>query len=205
LSRKGEPQQIIQQVVNNWGKIDVLVNNARSGIRTTIFEETEESWDLALSVTLKAAFFASQEAIKQMSLTGGGAIVNISSVASDLVCHESPVYHIAKAGINQMTRYLAMHAGEYNIRVNCVAPGFIIQDEHMSRYSDESNMYYKKISEFCHPLGHTGTSNDVADAVLFLCSPQSTFITGQSIVVDGGLTIQEQSSLIFNFDKKRSN
>jgi 3-oxoacyl-[acyl-carrier protein] reductase len=203
LSRKGEPQQIIQQVVNNWGNIDVLVNNARSGIRTSLFEESEESWEQAISVTLKAAFFASQEAIKQMSITGGGAIVNISSVASHLVCKESPVYHIAKAGITQMTRYLAMHAGVYNIRVNCVVPGFIIQDEHMNRYRAESNKHYKKLAEFCHPLGNTGTSNDVADAVLFLCSTQSAFITGQNIVVDGGLTIQEQSNLIFNFDEHK--
>ena len=201
MSRNGEPQQIIQQVVNNWGKIDILVNNARSGVRTTFFEETEESWEQTISVTLKAAFFTSQEAIRQMSRSGGGAIVNISSVAADFIGKDSPVYHIAKAGITQMTRYLAMHAGAYNIRVNCVAPGFIIQDEHMNRYSDESNMHYKKIAEFCHPVGHIGTSNDVADAVIFLCSPQSAFITGQSIVVDGGLTIQEQSNLVFNLDK----
>lgn len=152
-------------------------------------------------MTLKAAFFASQEAIKQMSKNGGGVIINISSVASDLVCQESPAYHVAKAGINQMTRYLAMHAGAYNIRVNSVVPGFIIQDENMNRYSDELNTHYKKIAEFCHPIGHTGTSADVAEAVFFLCSPQSKFITGQSIVVDGGLIIQEHSNLIFNFDK----
>lgn len=200
LSREGNPQHMVQQVVNNWGKIDVLVNNARSGTRVALFEETESTWEAGLAVTLRAAFFASQEAIRLMAKSGGGVIVNISSVASNLACNESPSYHIAKAGLSQMTRYLAMHAGKFLIRINDVTPGFIVQDENMGRYAEESNQEYRRVAEFCHPGGQIGTSDNVADAVLFLCSPQAEFISGQSIVIDGGLTIQEPSCMLLNYE-----
>lgn len=203
LSQKGTPQRMIQQVANKYGKIDILVNNARSGDKTSLFEETENTWDKTLSVTLKGAFFASQEAIQHMSEKRKGVIINIGSVVANYACDQSPSYHIAKAGVTQMTRYLALQAGRYNIRVNCVVPGFIVKDEHKDRFEDEKNIQYRKIAELSHPIGHIGSSDDVADAVIFLCSPQATFITGQELVVDGGLTIQEQSCLLYKYNSQK--
>lgn len=200
LSQKGAPTAMIQKIVEMHGKIDVLVNNARSGKRLGVLEETEETWDLGLSVTLKAAFFAAQEAIQSMSKTGGGSIVNISSIAGFSVCKESPSYHIAKAGMMQMTRYLAVNAGQYGVRVNAVLPGFIVQDEHRDRYNRNDNQNYRDIVEFCHPLGKIGQSDNVARTVLFLCSPEAAFISGECITVDGGVSIQDQSTLLYRFD-----
>lgn len=201
LSKKGAPQEMIRQVVKDFGKLDVLVNNARSGKRVGFWEETDDTWNMGIAVTLKAAFFASQEAIRAMSQKGEGSIVNIGSVASFLVCHESPVYHVAKAGLMHLTRYLAVHGGTYGVRVNAVLPGFIVQDEYVERYERDDNEQYRKTAEFCHPLGNIGKSNDIANFVLFICSPEASFITGQCIALDGGLTIQEQSSLILSFAK----
>lgn len=202
LSQRGTPQAMIQKIVERWGRLDILVNNARSGRRTSLLEEDEDTWEEGISVTLRAAFFASQEAIRVMSQTGGGSIVNISSIVGLLTCHESPIYHIAKAGLLQMTRYLAAHAGIYGVRVNAVLPGFIVKDEYKARYERDDNQRYREIAEFCHPMGHVGGSDDVAKAVLFLCSPETSFISGQCLVVDGGLTLQEQSGLVFRFDRK---
>ncbi|MBI5195203.1 MAG: SDR family oxidoreductase [Nitrospirae bacterium] len=202
LSNKGAPQGMIRQIIKDFGKLDVLVNNARSGERVGFWEETDDTWDKGIAVTLKAAFFASQEAIRAMSQNREGSIVNIGSIASSLVCHESPVYHAAKAGLMHLTRYLAVHGGTYGVRVNAVLPGFIVQDEHVERYERADNEEYRKTAEFCHPIRKVGCSDDIAEAVLFLCSTAASFITGQCIIVDGGLTIQDPSSLLSSFDKK---
>jgi NAD(P)-dependent dehydrogenase (short-subunit alcohol dehydrogenase family) len=202
LSQRGEPQAMIRQSANKYGRLDVLVNNAVSGSkRLELLEEDEDTWDQGMSVTLKATYFASQEAIRVMSQAGGGKIVNISSVAGLLVCSESPHYHIAKAGLLQMTRYLAANAGRYGICVNAVLPGFIVQDEHRERYAGNDNQRYREIAEFCHPLGQVGTSDDIAKAVMFLCSSDASFLTGQCLIVDGGLILQEQSGLVSQFNK----
>lgn len=195
LSQKGQAQMMIQKVCDRFGKIDVLVNNARSGSRRAFLEEDETSWRETLSVTLDAAFFASQEGIRLMSKRGEGSIVNIGSVAAEYVCQESPSYHVAKAGLLQMTRYLAANAGKFGVRVNAVIPGFIVQDQHQERFQHQDNTKYRDLANSCHPIGHTGASSDVVSSVLFLSSENARFITGQTITVDGGLTIQDPFDL----------
>ncbi len=203
LSRKGAARELIEKVVKLYGKIDILINNAKFCEKTNLFTETEETWEKGINVTLKAAFFASQAAIVAMRKAGGGAIVNISSVEAILSGIDSPVYHIAKAGMLQMTRYLAVNAGKYQVRVNAILPGFIVQDESRQKYNATSNSRYRKIAEFCHPGKQIGDSKDIAEVALFLSSSQAKFITGQLLTVDGGLTIQEQSSLLYRFDKEK--
>jgi 3-oxoacyl-[acyl-carrier protein] reductase len=197
LSVKSESQRLVQAVIKKFGKLDLLVNNARAGRRLSFAEETEDNWDLALGVNLRAVFFLAQTAIPFM--TKDAAIINIGSVSGQLVSQESPSYQVSKAGLLHLTRYLAVNSG--GIRVNSVLPGFIVQDEHRHRYdSEEPNQKkYREIAEALHPLGSgPGYSDDIANAVVFLASNEARFITGQSLVVDGGLTIQDPTLLLFS-------
>lgn len=191
LSKAGEPQRMVAEVSKTFRGLDILVNNARAGARGEPLKDTEESWDLALSVGLRAAYFASQRAISAMGSQGGGSIVNIGSVSAFLVSLESAAYHAAKAGLMQLTRYLAAYAGGRHVRVNSVLPGFIVQDEHQKRYLRNDNGAYRDRAEQSHPLKRVGSASDVSEATLFLCSDSASFITGQAIIVDGGFTIQD--------------
>lgn len=196
LSKNGEPHRMVTEVSKKFGRLDILVNNARAGVRRELLEESEDNWDLTMSVGLRAAFFASQQAILLMGANGGGNIVNIGSVAAFLVSLESAAYHATKAGLMQLTKYLAANAGPRKIRVNSVLPGFIVQDEHRERYLRDDNVGYRARAEGCHPLRRVGYANEVADATLFLCSDSARFITGQAIVVDGGFTVQDPWTVI---------
>ena len=191
LSAKGGPQRLVAEVADKFGGLDILVNNARAGIRLEFLRDTEDNWDLTMAVGLRAAYFASLQAIELMGPRGGGCIVNISSVSAILVSHESAAYHAAKAGLMQLTKYLAAQAGHLRVRVNSILPGFIVQDEHQVRYRSPDNATYRAQVEQCHPVKREGRAMDVANAALFLCTSSADFITGQEIVVDGGFTIRD--------------
>jgi len=205
LSKIEQAESMIRDVMRKHGRIDVLVNNARSGTRTESLDENEENWNLSLDVSLKAPLFMSQAFIREHTdNTETACIINISSVAAQKICNESAVYHVAKAGLENLTRYLAVYGGPKGIRVNAVSPGFIVQDEHKGRYLRNDNASYRRIAENCHPLRRIGTSDDVANATLFLCSDHASFITGQVLTVDGGLTIQDQWGLVWNLPRKNN-
>lgn len=201
LVKKNNSVKLVKAVVKKWKRIDILINNIRSREKAPLLEIDEKLWELGLAANLKAPFFCTQEAARSMIKQESGCIVNIGSVEGLLAGYDSPLYHIAKAGLIQMTRYFALHMGKYNIRVNCVIPGKIIKDEHRDRYGREDNSEYRETINNCHPLGFPGSSDDVAAATLFLCSDQARFITGQSLIVDGGLTIQEQSGLLLRYKR----
>ncbi len=197
IGRLGAPEQMIRELSQQFGGIDILVNNARGGTRTQPLEETEENWRQAFDVSLKAPFFASQALIRiARQDVRPRAIVNISSVVAESICGESAAYHLTKAAMENMTRYLAMYGGPYGVRVNAVRPGLVVQDEYRDRYDRWDNAAFRKTAEFCHPLNTVGRSDDIADAVVFLCSAQAAFITGQTLTVDGGLTLQDPYALV---------
>ena len=196
LNLKSESHRLVQAVIGKFGRLDLLVNNARAGRRATLDDETEDNWDLTLGVNLKAVFFLAQATIS--FLPKDASIVNIGSVSGQLVSQEGPSYQVSKAGLIHLTRYLAVNSG--GVRVNSVLPGFIVQDEHRRRYeSDDAHQEkYRLIVDALHPMGGgPGYSDDVADAVIFLASKESRFITGQSLVVDGGLTVQDPTKILF--------
>ena len=205
LSIRSQPKCLIDKILLHFGRLDVLINNARSGKRLSFECETESNWDLAFNVNLKAPFLLAQAAIPHMGING--CIVNISSVSGKFISQESPSYHLSKAALLQLTRYLAVYAGSKGVRVNAVLPGFIVQDEHRERYEslDSKQVEYREIVDFLHPLaGGPGFSDDVASAVRFLVSKEAKFITGQEIIVDGGLTIQDPAKVIFDFENKNN-
>jgi NAD(P)-dependent dehydrogenase (short-subunit alcohol dehydrogenase family) len=188
--------ELMAGLVKKYGKIDILINNARAGIRTAPFKETEDNFQITLDVSLRAPLYLSQSFINYGTTKGkSGCILNISSVAASNIGSESVAYHLAKAALENLTRYLAVHGGPHGFRVNAIRPGFIVQDEHLDRYKQDSNEKYRHLAEYCHPLKKYGTSEDVANASLFLCSDFAGFITGQVLTVDGGLLSQDPFSM----------
>jgi NAD(P)-dependent dehydrogenase (short-subunit alcohol dehydrogenase family) len=196
LSVPGGAAAMVTAAARLTGSIDVLVNNARAGRRLGLFEESEENWDLALDVGLKSSFFAAQATIRLMSDRGGCRIVNVASVAAMLATNEAASYHASKAGLLQLTKYLAVAGGPYRARVNGILPGLIVQDEHRPRFDSPDNAAYRALTARYQPLGEIGSERDVAEAVLYLCSDRARYMSGTCLVLDGAATAQEPFGLL---------
>lgn len=193
LRQTVELREMVLKIRREYGSIDVLINNARGGKRTEPLNETEENFTESVNVSLKAPMILSQIMIEEKTAEENGAcIINMSSVAAETVCGESTAYHLTKAGIKSLTRYLAAYGGAKDVRVNAISPGFVVQDEHHRKYYGNDNKKYRKAVELCHPLGRAGRSDDIANVALILASTYSSFITGQIITVDGGLSLTGQ-------------
>lgn len=177
----------LKAVIERFGRIDVLINNAGVQFPKPSTEVTEENWDNTLETNLKGYFFAAQFAAKDMmSRKSSGAIVNIGSVNAVTVVVGQTVYAATKAGVSQMTKSLAREWGKAGIRVNCVAPGSIPTLINAEIYKDRA---VELAMEEKIPLGRRGTTDEVADAVMFFSSDNASYITGQTLFVDGGLTL----------------
>ena len=198
LASTGGARAAIDDVFSAAGRIDVLVNNAKAGQRLGLLEETPRNWEDTLRVMLDAVFFASQAAIRHMKESGGGSVVNVGSVAGSRATLESPSYHVAKSGIQGLTRYLAAHAGPWGIRVNSVEPGLVVKDEHRARFDAADNRSYRELAYAAHPMRRAGSADEIAQAILFLASGECGYLTGQSLVVDGGLTTQDPFALLYS-------
>ena len=172
-----EIEQLFSEVEGHFGRIDGVVNNAARFTRIDPLKITEADWDFIHDVNLKATFFCCQQAAKRMLATGGGRIVNISSMGAIRAWAEHAHYCASKAGVAMLTRALAQ-AFAPTISVNAVAPGVIPfgeQDERIARLIEKT------------PIKRAGTADEIADAVVFFLTA-SEFITGQQIAVDGGLS-----------------
>ncbi len=194
LSKPSNALKIFKQIINNEKNVEILINNARTKDKTDLSTESITSWNYGLNVMLTTPFVISQEFILNSGITNG-SIINISSITASLISNESPVYHVAKGALNAMTRYLAVKGGK-KIRVNSILPGLIIQNEHLKRFNSNTNVGYKDICENYQPMGEVGTEKDIASLVAFLSSDEAKYISGTSIAVDGGATLQEQLTLL---------
>ena len=180
VSKKNEVDNLVNQAVKKFGKLDILVNNAGIFPFVPFVKMTEADWDKVLDVNLKSVFLCSQAAVKKMKT--GGKIVNISSIAS-LVGFEGLVHYCAsKGGVNGMIRALALELASKKINVNAVAPGAIETPGATKGMTDD----IKKGTMAAIPWKQMGAPNDIAQAVVFLASDKSNYITGQVLVVDGG-------------------
>ena len=193
IVNSSERNIIFSKESNGFGSIDILINNARYKNKFQL-QEPEHEWRKAIEVSLTAPFFLSQQFIEQCK--GDGVIINISSPAAFLATAESPSYHAAKGGLISLTTYLSVIAGEKGIRVNAISPGFIVQNQHLSKFNNKKNEDYKNLCESYHPMGKVGTEEDVSELVSFLCSSGSKYISGTCINLDGAATRQDQFSLI---------
>jgi 2-dehydro-3-deoxy-D-gluconate 5-dehydrogenase len=178
---------MVGQVVSRFGKIDVLVNNAGIINRAPSMEETEEAWDLIMDTNVKGLFFCSQAAASHMIPRCRGTIINLASVFGILGRPERAAYSASKAAVAQITRTLAVEWAPHNVRVNAVAPGATRTPTREVTLGDPV-LLQGLVAQY--PLGRIADPGDIVGAALFLASDASAFVTGQTIVVDGGHTIQ---------------
>lgn len=174
---------LVEGTIEKFGRLDILHNNAAWYTRKEAVEMPEEEWDKTITVSLKAAFVSAKFAIPRM-LDTGGAIVNTASVHGLVAFPKHPAYAAAKAGLIGLTHQLAREYGSANIRVNAVVPGAID-----TRIWGEGKAAEERKRERARdvPLGRLGYAEEVADAVVFLASDMASYITGECLVVDGGL------------------
>jgi NAD(P)-dependent dehydrogenase (short-subunit alcohol dehydrogenase family) len=188
-------RDMVDQAVGRFGRLDIVVNNAYGfgAPRTPAVELSEETWDRGFDIGLKAMFRAAKFAVPHLRQAGGGAMVNLSSVHGLLNSPGSLVYETLKTGVIGLTRQLAVEYGPDNIRVNAICPGHIVTERMEERWREHPDTLRFFAEQY--PLRRTGTPVDIANAIAFLCSDEASFITGQALVVDGGLTIQLQEDL----------
>lgn len=173
---------LVSGTVKEFGRLDVLVNNAGVIKMSPILDLTVDQWDQTLNINLRGTFLASREAFRVMKLQKSGKIINISSLSAKIGGHAAPAdYSASKAGIMTLTKSFALAGAEFGINVNAVAPGPIDTDLTRAWGSEVNNEFAEKI-----PLKRYGKPQDVAEAVAFLASEKSDYITGEIIDVNGG-------------------
>jgi NAD(P)-dependent dehydrogenase (short-subunit alcohol dehydrogenase family) len=185
----------VERVAQEWDHLDVLVNNAGNVPITPLMEIGEAEWDRVLDLNLKAAFFCLQAAGRVMMAQRGGCIINMTSISGLGPRPDQTHYAAAKAGVISLTASAALTFAPYGVRVNAVCPGIVdtpltrqihLDRGHLAGISQEESLAHK-VSQI--PLGRIETPEDVAGVVAFLVSPDGAYITGQTIVVDGGMLL----------------
>jgi 3-oxoacyl-[acyl-carrier protein] reductase len=187
VSVRSEVEAMFKTAVDEFDQVDILVNNAGIAIMAPILETTDDIWDRTLDTNLKGVFLCTQTAARHMKPRKYGKIVNISSNSGfGIACQGETAYAVSKAGVIQLTRSAALELGQYGINVNCVAPGAV--DTEMLR-GDLTDQKYAELVESrkkISSLGAIGKPEDIANAVLFFASDEARFITGRTLLVDGG-------------------
>jgi A-factor type gamma-butyrolactone 1'-reductase (1S-forming) len=189
LSKPDEVRRIVTATVNRFGRLDYAFNNAGiSGAAGYIVDQTEANFDEVFSINVKGLFIAMQEEIRQMLRQGwGGSVVNMASVGGQVATPGAAAYVASKHAVIGLTKAAAVEYGPHGIRVNAISPGSIRTEMlHQVLGGDTALDEMATI----HPIRRIGTPGDVADAVIWLFSDQSSYYTGQSLVLDGGLTAQ---------------
>ncbi len=178
-------QATVEQVMVEFGRIDTLINVAGVNIRKPALEFSEEEYDFIVDVNLKGAFFMSQAVGKKMIAQGSGSQINIASLNTDRPVKNVLPYAVSKAGMGHMTRALSMEWSPLGVRVNALAPGFILTDLTKKLWSDETMHAWGKANT---PQRRLGLPEDMVGTAIFLASRASAFMTGQTLFVDGGFT-----------------
>jgi len=173
-------EEMVDEVIKQWGRIDILVNNAGVLQSNNLYNMTEKDWDWLTDIDLKGSFFCVRKVFVHMKENGGGRIVSLASVAGKTGgMKAAPHYAISKAGVVCFTKTFAKNGGPFNVLVNAVAPGY-----HLTDMTKDS--HYETLIDTV-PIGRLGTPEDVADVILFLCSEASRYMTGLTLDINGGI------------------
>jgi len=187
VTRAADCQAAVQKAVTDFGGLHVLVNNAGIIRRASVVDTTEEEWDRVMAVNVKSVFLFSRAAIPIMARGGGGVIVNTASGWGLDGGRDAASYCASKAAVVNLTRAMAIDHADQNIRVNCVCPG----DTDTAMLREEARQLGQDVGQFLarsaqRPLGRMGRPEEIAQAILFLASDASSYVTGTALVVDGG-------------------
>ncbi len=180
-------REAIDATVSAFGKLDILVNNAGTGSTANVEETSEEVWDDQMAVHAKGAFLGTKHAIPHMRRAGGGSIINISSINGLVGSPTSTAYHAAKGAVRLFTKAAAVQYAGDKIRVNSVHPGYAMTPLTRNMFSDPEQLGVR-IARV--PMGRAAGADEIANAILYLASDESSFVTGSEVVVDGGVTAQ---------------
>lgn len=190
VSREDQVQAMIAEATNRWGRLDVLFNNAGFGGALGPIESTSiEEYEITFDVLLKGVFLGIKHAAPVMKQQGAGIIINTASVAALRSGYSPHLYAVAKAAVVKLTETVSLELGADGIRVNCICPGFIATAL-AAGHPDAGEQGIQRVRDelgSMQPIGRAGEPEDIANAALFLASDESSFVTGHSIVVDGGI------------------
>ncbi len=191
VSREEDVQAVLQTIKQKYSQLDVLVNNA--GIADPFMGSLEEvpvpDFDKVLAVNLRGTFLCAKYSLPLLRKAKAPAIVNITSTRAFMSEPDTFAYSASKGGLEALTHSLAISLAEDKVRVNAIAPGWI-ETRNWQKEKDREEPHHRKEDKEQHPVGRVGTPEDIAQAVLFLCSDKAGFITGQSITIDGGMTVK---------------
>lgn len=192
VSKASEVEGLIQTVVERFERLDLAFNNAGvEGVWAPLTQQTEEDFDRTINVNLKGVWLCLKYEIQQMLKQGaGGAIVNMASIMGLVGSAGSSVYSASKHGVIGLTQSAALENAKRNVRVNAVCPGFI-ETEMADRILRVPTVHKYVLS--CHPIGRLGNPTEIAEAVVWMCSDRASFMTGQTMVLDGGFLAGQNS------------
>jgi len=186
MAKVEESKALVEKVKGEWGKIDILVNNAGTNpYYGPLLDAEEWAWDVTMNVNLKGPFLLSQLVARAMREQGGGSIINIASVFG-IIPSGLNIYSVTKAGLIMLTKVMAKEWGQYKIRVNAIAPGLIKTRFSEALWKDPAK---GEVAARDRALGYLGSPDDIASVALFLASDASSYLTGETIVVDGGESV----------------
>lgn len=184
-------KKIFDEIEEEFGPVDVLVNNAGiSGADKPTHTVSREEWMKVISVNVNGVFYCTKHAVISMKESGGGSIINLSSIYGIVGAPDLPPYHASKGAVRVMSKTDALLYADDNIRVNSVHPGFIWTPlvEELGKESPGGVDEFRKELDSLHPIGHVGEPEDIAYGILYLASDESKFVTGSELVIDGGYT-----------------
>jgi NAD(P)-dependent dehydrogenase (short-subunit alcohol dehydrogenase family) len=193
VSKSEDVEAAVSAAVETFGTVDVVHNNAALALGATVVDTTDELWNRVLDVNLGGIYRGCKYAIPHMIQNGGGSIINSSSVQALRGFAGWAAYAASKGGILSLTQQVALEYAKHNIRVNCIAPGTIMtpMNEKLFEEAEDPEALIETWNRM-HPIGRFGEPEEVAEAVLFLASDASSFVTGHCLVVDGGLCVKAE-------------